>query len=124
MDELCKLNTENKLIRFCLSPYEDCYIVDNLEINKHLYGFVVKKKIDGATYELSIYKDAFCVYTNKFNDKRLEPYFSISNDKKVYQYMVDEIKDILMSFIYEIQKYVEQKRDGSKKEKSTFQSNE
>ena len=62
MDELVELNPENKLIRFCLSPSDEgCYIVDNLEINKHLHGFVVKKQIDGSIYELSVYKDVFCV---------------------------------------------------------------
>lgn len=110
MDELVELNPENKLIGFCLSPSDEgFYVVDNLEINKHLYGFVVKKQIDGATYELSVYKDAFCVYTDRFNGNRLKPYFSISKDKKVHQYMVDEIQDVLMSFNYEIQKHVEQK---------------
>ena len=118
MDELVGLNLKNKRIRFCLSPSDEwCYVVDNLEINKHLNGFVAKKQIDGATYELSVYKDVFCVYTDRFSGDRLEPYFSISNDKKVYQYMVDEIQDILMSFNYEIQKHVEQKTRWEQKRK-------
>ena len=118
MDELVELNPENKLIRFCLSPSDEgCYIVDNLEINKHLHGFVVKKQIDGSIYELSVYKDVFSVYTDRFNGNRLEPYFSIIKDRKVYQYMVDEIQDVLMSFNYEIQKHVEQKARWEQKRK-------
>ena len=100
----------DELISFCLRPLADkCYVVENLQINKHLHGVVVKKKIDGATYEFSIYEYSFCVYTDKFNGKSLKPYFSISNYKQVYPYMVDEIQDILESFKYEIRKHVEQK---------------
>nr|DAS19455.1 MAG TPA: hypothetical protein [Caudoviricetes sp.] len=110
MDELAILKITDDLINFCLSPsIEGCYIVNNLQVNKHLDRFVIEKKIDGYTYELSVYKDSLCVYTDRYNRKRLEPFFSISNDKKVYRYMVDEIQYILTSFKYEIQKHVEQK---------------
>lgn len=118
MDKLAVLDTTHDLINFCLSPLiEWGYVVNNLQVNKHLDGFVIKKKIDGCTYELSVYKDSLCVYTDRYNSKRLEPFFSISNDKKVYRYMVDEIQYILTSFKYEIQKHVEQKMRWEQKVK-------
>lgn len=118
MDKLAGLKTTDDLINFCLSPSIDgCYVVNNLQVNKHLDGFVIEKKIDGCTYELSVYKDSLCIYTDRYNSKRLEPFFSISNDKKVYRYMVDEIQYILTSFKTELQKHVEQKTRWEQKVK-------
>ena len=118
MDELAALKTADDLINFCLSPFiEGCYVVNNLQVNKHLDGFVMEKKIDGCTYELSVYKYSLCVYIDRYNSKSLEPFFSISNYKKVYLYMVDEIQHVLKSFKYEMQKHVEQKTRWEQKVK-------
>ena len=116
MDKLAALKTTDDLINFCLSPSIDgCYVVNNLQVNKHLDGVVVEKKIDGCTYELSVYKDSLCVYTDRYNSRRLELFFSISNDKKVYRYIVDEIQYILTSFKTELQKHAEKTIKWEKK---------
>lgn len=118
MDKLAALKTTDDLINFCLSPSIDgCYVVNNLQVNKHLDGVVIEKKIDGCTYGLSVYKDSLCVYTDRYNSRRLELFFSISNDKKVYRYIVDEIQYILKLFKSEMQEYVERKKKWEQKNK-------
>ena len=106
------------LISFDLVPtFQECYIVDNLQINDSLFEFRGEKKIDGAIYELNVYKTMFDIYTNKNSGNTFKTLGHIEQNNPVDENNIDDIQNILKLFKSEMQKYVERKRKWKQKNK-------
>ena len=107
-----------ELISFELLPtLEEYYIVDNLKVNKLLVDFTSKKKIDSATYELSIYKNAVDICSNKYGGNMFKTLCHVMQDGKVYEEVANSLQSILELFKSEMQEYVELKIKWMQKSK-------
>lgn len=108
----------DELISFDLIPSTDgYYIVDNLQINKHLFGFSKKKKIDGVMHELNVYDNSVVIFEDADFYNTYEIFCNIKQGHKVYEQAVNRIKNILNLFKSETQGYAELKIKWEKKSK-------
>lgn len=108
----------DEVISFELLPtFEECYIVDNLKISKHLVNFTGEKKIDGVTYELNVYKNIVDIYTNKSGGNTFKTLCHIIQDGKVHEVVANDLQSIFKLFKSEMREYSERKKKWEQKSK-------
>ena len=107
----------DELISFSLVPssFRECYVVDDLKINRLLVGFSAEKEIDGMTYEFNIYNDSVSAYTNKGRGNTFKTIFNIERDCMINENVIDDIKNVLNLFKSEMQDRVERKMEWEQK---------
>lgn len=105
-----------ELISFELLPtFEECYIVDNLKINRYLYGFRSEKKVNNITYEFKVHRNAVEIYANENGGMTFKTLCNVMQDKKVDETVIDKIQNVLKLFKPEMQEYVERKKTWEQK---------
>lgn len=100
----------DNLISFCLLPTTgEFYAVDNLQLNKYIYGFNGEIEVDGTRYILKGYKNSVEIYTNGGYGNRFEILSYIKQNNSIYKSTIDETKNILKLFKPKIKEHINRK---------------
>lgn len=105
-----------ELISFDLVPiFEECYVIENLQINKRLLGFRCEKNYGSAVCEFNVYKSMIEIYRREIESNTFKFFHTIMSGDKIYESVIYDIQNILQLFKSEMKEYVERKKEFEQK---------